>query len=136
MNPVIIATVVKGLKSFFTNRTVLTVIAIIVIVLILKKKIKKGVRKYKEKQFDKNEFQDPNLLVQQYRSASNPSGINWLINTDGTEEAEILNLAYPTNGQKTAVSEAYQNKYAETLTDRLKSELSTKDFDHWKNIVS
>ena len=136
MNPIVVSKVAGGLKTFFTNRTVLIVIAVLVIIIILKKGVKKTVRKVRENKFDKNEFEDPNLLAQQYRSASNPSGYGWMIDFDGTKEDELLNIAYQTKGQKDAVSDAYKNKYAEALTDRVRKELSTKDFDHWKNIIS
>ena len=135
MNPLIIAKSAQTAKSFFMNRKVQIVLLVIVGYFIFKNKIKKLIRKMRQRKFDKNEASDVNQLAQQYRSAANPSGISWLINTDGTDEEEIERLGYQSKNQLQPIADAYNLKFEESLTDRLRKELSPREFQNWKNIV-
>lgn len=136
MNPIILQKVAQGAKTIFSNRIVLIVLAGLLAYLFLKKRIKKVVRKISENQFDKNETQNPNILAQQYRSAANPSGNKWMIDWDGTDEDAIDRLAYQTRGRLESVTDAYSQKFDETLTDRMRTELDNDDFQNWRNIVT
>ena len=102
---------------------------------VLKGGITKLIRAYKEKQFDKNEAKDYNQLAQQYRAAANPSGSDWMIDWDGTDEEAIERLGYQTKGHLASVAAVYKQKFHETLTDRLRKELDTDEFQNWRNIV-
>jgi hypothetical protein len=62
------------------------------------------------------------------RSAMNPSGVSWLMWSDGTNEKVILDTAdLITNFS--AVTTAYRNLYQSELMKDLQSELSTVDFN-------
>ena len=89
----------------------------------------------RQRKFDKNEAQDVNQIAQQYRSAVNPSGISWMINIDGTDEAEIERLGYQSKGKLQPIADAYRLKFEESLTDTLRKELSPTEFQNWRNIV-
>jgi hypothetical protein len=136
MNPIVLQKIAQGAKVIFTNKIVLMIILGLLIWLFLKKGIRKVVRKIRENQFDKNETQNPNILAQQYRSAANPSGNKWMIDWDGTDEDGIDRLAYQTRGRLESVTDAYNQKFGETLTDRMRTELSNDDFQNWRNIVT
>ncbi len=136
MNPLVIAQALKGAGSFFSNRKVQIAILIIILYFIFKKKIKQLIRNYKQRKFNKNEAQDINQLAQQYRAAANRSGIEWMINFDGTNTDIINNLAFQTKGRFQEVADAYRLKFEESLTDRMRKELSTNDFQNWWNIVT
>ncbi len=135
MNPLVIAQAAQSAKSFFSNRKVQLVLIGIVLYFIFKKKIRKLLHTLRQQKFNKNEARDVNQLAQQYRSAANPSGISWMINVDGTKEEEIERLGYQTKGQLQQVADAYRLKFEESLTDRLRKELSSREFQNWKNIV-
>ncbi len=135
MNPLVIAKAVKGAGSFFSNRKVQIALLIIVLYFIFKKKIKQLLHKMRQRRFDKNEAQDVNQVAQQYRSASNPSGISWMINVDGTDEEEIEKLGFQTKGNLQPIADAYRLKFDESLSDRLRKELNPKEFQNWRNIV-
>ena len=122
-------------KKALKNKYVMTTIISIVAFFFLKGTVKKLIRKYRESRFDKNETQDVNQIAQQYRAAANPSGISWLINTDGTDEDAIERLGYQTKGNLESVATAYKQKFDETLTDRMRKELSPDEFQEWKNII-
>ncbi|MBO0934600.1 hypothetical protein [Fibrella aquatilis] len=73
-----------------------------------------------------------NPYVQQaiaVRQACNSSGNDWMINYDGTDEDALFALA-PQIGKSgwSGVQEAYQQLYAEPLTERLTKELGNADF--------
>lgn len=131
MNPLLLHTA----KKVITNKYVMTVAFALVAFLFLKGTIKKIFRKIRESRFDKNESQNTNQIAQQYRSASNPSGIKWMIDMDGTDEKAVERLAYQTKGKLEPVATAYNQKFDETLTDRMRKELTPDDFQDWKNIV-
>lgn len=136
MNPIIMSQVATGAKKIFTNKYVVIAIIIVVVIFLAKGGIKKISKKIKEKKFDRDETKDVNQLAQQYRSASNPSGNNWMINWDGTDEDAIERLAYQTKGVLTQVADAYKLKFDETLTDRLRKELDADELQNWRNIVT
>ena len=135
MNPIVMQKVAVGAKKALSNKYVLIAIAVIVGYLFFRGKIKAFFKKRREAEFDKNEHKDANQIAQQYRSASNPSGVNWMIDMDGTKEEAIDRLAYQTKGIFPQVTEAYKLKFDETLTDRMRKELSSKELQNWRNIV-
>ncbi|TSE09999.1 hypothetical protein [Aquimarina algiphila] len=135
MNPIVIAQAAQSAKSFFSNRKVQIALLIIVLYFIFKKKIKRLLHNMRQRRFDRNEAQDVNQIAQQYRSAANPSGISWMINIDGTDEEEIERLGYQTKRQLQPIADAYRLKFEESLSDRLRKELSPREFQNWRNIV-
>ncbi|WP_438712314.1 hypothetical protein ACSTS3_07990 [Aquimarina muelleri] len=135
MNPLVIAQATKSATSFFSNRKVQIVLLVIVLYFIFKKKIKQFLYKMRQRKFDKNEAQDVNQIAQQYRSAANPSGISWMINADGTDETEIERLGYQSKGKLQPIADAYRLKFEESLSDRLRKELSPTEFQNWRNII-
>lgn len=135
MNPVI-TTVAAGAKKVFTNKYVIIAIIAIISLWLIKGGISKTIRYFKEKNFDKNEAKDVNQIAQQYRAASNPSGSSWMIDWDGTDEDAIELLAHQTKGHLESVARVYKQKFDETLTDRMRKELDTDDFQNWHNIVT
>lgn len=135
MNPVIVRKLASGTKSVLSNKYVLIGILAILALWFFKKRIKKTVKAFKEERFDSDETKDVNQLAQQYRSASNPSGFSWMIDWDGTNEDAIEKLAYQTKGAFERTSQAYKDKFDETLTDRMRTELDTEAFQNWKNII-
>lgn len=135
MNPVIVAKVAQGAKKVFTNKYVVIAIIVIISFWLLKGGIKKTIRYFKERSFDKNETKDVNQIAQQYRAASNPSGSDWMIDWDGTDEDQIEKLAFQTKGSFENVAKAYKQKFDETLTDRMRKELDADEFQNWRNII-
>lgn len=135
MNPIVMQQVATGAKKVFSNKYVLIVIAILVGYLFFRKKFRNYFKKKREAEFDRNEHKDVNQLAQQYRSASNPSGVSWMIDFDGTDEEAIERLAYQTKGVFSSVADAYKLKFDETLTDRMRNELSSDDLQNWRNII-
>jgi hypothetical protein len=131
MNPLVIQTVKKAV----TNKYVMFTAIAIVVFLFFKKSIKSIIEKFKEGKFDKHETKQVNQIAQQYRSAANPSGIKWMIDVDGTNEKAVERLAYQTKDKLEPVATAYKQKFHETLTDRMRKELTPDDFQDWKNIV-
>lgn len=131
MNPLVI----KSATKIITNKYVLTTIIVLVAYLFLKGRIRKVIRKFREKSFDKNEAKDVNQIAQQYRAASNPSGISWMIDLDGTNEQAIDRLGYQTKGSFESITDAYKLKFSESLTDRMRKELDADRFQNWRNIV-
>uniref|UniRef100_UPI000B205553 hypothetical protein n=1 Tax=Aquimarina longa TaxID=1080221 RepID=UPI000B205553 len=121
--------------TLLSNRKVQIVLLIVILYFIFRRKIKKMIYNYRQRKFNQNEARDVNQLAQQYRSAANPSGISWMINVDGTDEREIERLGYQTKGQLQPIADAYRLKFEESLTDRLRKELSPKEFQDWKNII-
>ena len=135
MNPVIM-TAAAGAKKVFSNKYVIIAIIAIISLWLIKGGISKAVRYFKEKNFDKNEAKDVNQIAQQYRAASNPSGSDWMIDWDGTNEDAIELLAHQTKGHLESVARVYKQKFDETLTDRMRKELDADDFQNWHNIVT
>ena len=135
MNPIVLAKVAQGAKKVLTNKYVIIAIVVIISFWLLKGGVKKAVRFFKEKQFDKNEAEDVNQIAQQYRAAANPSGLSWMIDWDGTNEEAVERLGYQTKGRLDSVARVYKQKFDETLTDRMRKELDTEEFQNWRNIV-
>jgi len=133
MSPMIIASEAKNILS---NRKVQIALMVLLAYFLFKNKIKDAVLKYRQNKFDKNEGDTINQLVQQYRSAVNPSGVSWMTNFDGTKEQELEKLAYQTKGKLQLVANAYKLKFDESLTDRIRKELSVSAFQNWWNIVT
>ena len=136
MNPIITKVATQKVIRFLTSKTVLTIIAIVVVIFILRGGIKKWIRNKNQRAFEKKENTPPAQLAQQYRTAFNPSGVSWLINADGTNEEAIEKLAFQTKGQLDEVARAYKERFDELLTDRLRAELSSDEYQNWINIVS
>lgn len=111
----------------------LAIIVILVVVIVGYKKFRKNRNQAK---FDKNETKDVNQIALQYRTASNPSGIEFLIDTDGTDEDAIEKLAFQTKGVLDEVASAYKLKFDETLSDRMSKELDSDELQNWRNIVT
>ncbi|MEW7279729.1 hypothetical protein ABW636_14140 [Aquimarina sp. 2201CG1-2-11] len=136
MNPLLVANIANGARKFFSNRNVQIAIVLLILYWVFKKKIAKAIRRYRERKFDKNEGNSINQLAHQYRAAVNRSGIKWMINFDGTSEDEIKALAHQTKGKLQQVADAYKLKFNESLSDRMRKELSASDFQNWWNIVT
>ena len=135
MNPIVAANLAQKAKKIVTNKYVVIAVVIVISIFILRGGIKKLIKKFRENQFDKNETKDVNQIAQQIRAASNPSGFNWMIDWDGTDEDTLTILAHQTKGAFKEVADAYRLKFAETLTDRIRKELDAKDYQNWINIV-
>lgn len=69
------------------------------------------------------------------RSAINPSGISWLMWTDGTNETAIKQIASQIQNLD-AVAVAYRSLYRDELIKDLQSELSSEDFNAFLQAVS
>jgi len=69
------------------------------------------------------------------RSAMNPSGISWLMWTDGTNETAIKQIASQIQNLD-SVAMAYRNLYQAELIKNLQSELSSQDFNAFLQAVS
>ena len=135
MNPIVAANLEQKAKKIVTNKYVVIAVVIGISIIILRGRIKRLIKKIRENQFDKNETKDVNQIAQQIRAASNPSGFNWMIDWDGTDEDTLTILAHQTKGAFKEVADAYRLKFAETLTDRIRKELDAKDYQNWINIV-
>tara|TARA_Y100000589_G_C27147351_1_gene627426 strand:+ start:766 stop:1176 length:411 start_codon:yes stop_codon:yes gene_type:complete len=136
MNPLVLKSAAKGAKKVLTNKYVLIIIAVLGSWFILRGGIKRMIRKWRERKFNKNESKDVNQIAQGYRSAANPSGVSWMIDFDGTDDEAIEKLAYQTKGSLDEVAQAYRQKFDEALTDRLRKELDVSEFQNWRNIVT
>jgi len=136
MNPKVIKAAGVGAKRLLSNKYIRIILLILVILFFFRGRIRKMIRQRKERQFDNNETQDVNQIAQQYRSASNPSGVSWMIDFDGTDEDAIDKLAYQSKKNFSSIADAYRQKFGETLTDRMRAELDTDDFQSWHNIIT
>lgn len=136
MNPIIFSKIIRKGKQIVNNRNVQLVLVIILLAFLFRGSIQSVIRKVRENHFDRNEPEMVNQLAQQYRAAVNPSGVAWLVGVDGTKDKAIELLAYRTKGRLNEVLKAYREKFDETLTDRLRQELSVKDYQNWLNIVT
>ena len=136
MNPKLISVATSGAKKVLSNKYILIGIVVLIVLFFLKGRIKRVIQNYNESQFDKNETTNVNQLAQQYRSASNPSGTSWMIDMDGTDEDAIEKLAFQTKDHFTDVASAYNQKFNETLTDRMRAELDSNEFQNWHNIIT
>ena len=116
----------KQIKAFAGKLAASIVIGVISYVIV-----RTIINSSKRKKIDNNPDDPVSYLVQRYRGAMNPSGISWLIGTDGTDEQEIFDLALATQGRLTEVQRAYKSKFNSTLTDDLRKELSSSDYSKW-----
>ncbi len=135
MYKLIFAKAFKGAKNLFKKRPFWVVVALILAFVFIRKMVKKISRNIKERQFDKEEDKDFNLFVQQYRAAMNPSGYEWMSEWDGTDVEAIKTLGYKSRGNLKEISALYRKKFGEALTDALRRELDSDEFDQWYNIV-
>jgi len=135
MTPAIRKASKKAAKAV-KNPKFVTAILVIVVVIFFRKKLKNAIENFRRNRFDRNEGSDVNSIVQQYRSAVNPSGVSWLIDVDGTNEEEVLRLAEQSKGQFQEVARAYRAKFNESITDRMRSDLSVSDFAKWQDLVA
>lgn len=131
VNPLLI----KSATGILRSKKFLMLIGILFVLLLFKRSIKKAIRAYRERRFDKSEADTINQLAQQYRAASNPSGLSWMIDVDGTDEQLIDRLAYQSKGEYDAISDAYRDKFDESLTDRMRKELGSEEFMQFRNII-
>lgn len=76
-----------------------------------------------------------NALAQLYRQAVNPSGYKWLMELDGTNEEMLFKLAAETYNYQ-GVATAYKALYETDLTEDLRKELSTSDFQQFMQILN
>ncbi len=140
MNPIIAigTTLFKGIGKGLKNKNVQIALAVILVIFLLKGGIKKVVRFFKNKKFDNKATEDPNRVALQLRNAANPSGVNWMIDWDGTNEAEFELLARRIKNQDIIkeVSDAYRLKYDETLQERAAKELSTDELQRFEDIIN
>lgn len=70
-----------------------------------------------------------------FRTAMNPSGISWLMSTDGTNEELIFDTAKQVTNLD-EVSSNYKDLYQSNLLDDLQRELSSEDYSKFLTIVS
>ena len=126
----------EGTKKALSNKYVRIALILIALIFLFRRAIGSMIEKIRENIFNKKEHKDVNLLAQQYREALNPSGADWMIDFDGSDEPAIERLAYQTKGFLKEVSEAYRLKYNEGLVDRLRKELSAEELQNWRNIVT
>lgn len=129
-----------ALVKIATNKYVIygtgILIALLVVYIVFKKFGKSISGAVSDAQFNAIEGTDLGSLIQQYRAAMNPSGVSWLISTDGTDEEAILKLAQQTKGNVDAVFKAYRQKFNSNLTDDLRQELSTEEYETWYEIIN
>jgi len=139
-NPAILVAskVGQGVGTALKNRKVQIVLAILIGLFLIKGGYKKIVRFIKNKKFDKKSTEDPNRVALQFRNAANPSGTNWMIDFDGTNEEEFDKLARRIKNQDIIkeVSDAYQLKYDETLQERAAKELDADELRSFEDIIT
>lgn len=80
-------------------------------------------------------YLNANALAQLYRQAVNPSGYSVLMSVDGTNEELIFDLAGRTSNFQ-SVATAYKALYSSDLTEDLRKELSTADFERFLRILN
>jgi hypothetical protein len=79
-------------------------------------------------------YTNANALAGLYKAALNPSGVEFLMGTDGTDESLIYELAAKTKSYK-AVYDAYKIQFKRDLTVDLKSELGTDEYKRFIDIL-
>lgn len=139
-NPAILVAskVGQGAKKVLSNKKVQLVLAAIIGVFLLKGGISKIRAYFNNKKFDKKSTEDPNRIALAFRNAANPSGANWMIDWDGTNEEEFNLLARRIKNQDIIkeVSDAYRLKYDETLQERAAKELGAEELQSFEDIIS
>lgn len=125
------------LKKILSDKRVVFILLGIVLFFLLKKYIKKGIKKIKENKFDKVSHEDPNKLALNFRNSANPSGYDWMIDFDGTDEESMLNIGQRIKdlNLQEDVSKAYRQKFDETLEDRVNKELDGEDLRLFESLI-
>lgn len=140
MHPAILAAkpVLNTGKKILGNRKVQLVLAVLLGLFLLKGGVSKIRKFFKNKKFDKKSTEDPNRVALQFRNAANPSGANWMIDFDGTNEEEFDKLARRIKNQDIIkeVSDAYRLKYDETLQERAAKELDADELRSFEDIIT
>jgi hypothetical protein len=128
----------KGVGTALKNKKVQLVLAVLLGLFLLKGGVSKIKRYFKNKKFNKKSTEDPNRVALQFRNAANPSGANWMIDFDGTNEEEFDKLARRIKNQDIIkeVSDAYQLKYDETLQERAAKELDADELRSFEDIIT
>jgi hypothetical protein len=94
------------------------------------------VRKVRKNKTEKDAVNNP--PIQQallLRSAMNPSGVKWLMSSDGTKEKSLLQTAKQIEDFN-KVADAYKNLYNRSLISDLQKELGTDDYAELMNILN
>lgn len=128
----------KGAGNLLKNRKVQLVLAVLIGLFLLRGGIGKIKAFFNNRKFDKKSTEDPNRIALQFRNAANPSGANWMIDWDGTNEEEFDRLARRIKNQDIIkeVSDAYRLKYSETLQERAAKELDATELRSFEDIIS
>jgi len=93
--------------------------------------LRKWLDKIRESLAYKNASDDPNTaLAIQVRQACNPSGIDWMVEFDGTWKSDLM-LVADQIASLDKVNKAYGNLYNENMFKRLEKELNANDFQEW-----
>jgi hypothetical protein len=95
-----------------------------------------AIKRWKERNTSALADQSPEVRqAMGLRSAMNPSGISWLMWTDGTNETAIKQIATQIQNLD-SVAIAYRNLYQGELIKDLQSELASQDFNAFLQSVS
>jgi len=96
--------------------------------------LKKFLSNSESKQINEPEVQ----LASRIRTAVNPSGVSWLINTDTTDEYSLYQIAKEINEQKNfdKVAKSYQRQFSETLESRLRTEFDPNEYNKFFSIIN
>jgi hypothetical protein len=78
----------------------------------------------------------PEALATSYKFAMNPSGFDFLMSSDGTDEDELMELAAKSKGRYTSVYNAYYTLYKSDLTKTIMGELSPTDYKRFLAILN
>ncbi|TDE15293.1 hypothetical protein [Dyadobacter psychrotolerans] len=82
-------------------------------------------------------YLNANALATSFKNAINPSGWEWAIDSDGTNEELIFGLAAQSRGQMyKAVYNQYNTLYKRDLTKDLQAELSDSDYNKFLQILN
>lgn len=93
--------------------------------------LRRWLRKIQEDQAYKNTSNDPNTaLAIQVRQACNPSGIDWMVEFDGTWSNDLMIVADQISSLD-KVAAAYNTLYNESMFKRLEKELNATEFQEW-----
>lgn len=158
MNPLLVSTLTQsaGNQIAETRKTLPKVLigtVIIVVAVILFFVIRSQYRKWKAEQERKAgnkqdvDFANPqsqqsqtafaNIYADTLRAAFNRSGQNWLINTDGTNNDVVYDIAKKMAANKvpfSLVADAYNTKYADDLSKRLQKEMRADEIQKFNSL--
>lgn len=135
--PVIISSILKKGGKALANKNVQKILLVLIGVFLLFGGIKKIRAAIRKRKFDKKSTEDPNRVALQFRQAANPSGANWMIDFDGTDEEQFERLARKVKSEQILkeVSDAYALKYDETLQERAAKELDNEELQQFEDII-